>query len=96
VRQATTPCMAATLRVRGEGCMRRPRRRRSLDGATTQDVTPGPDSGFNVRTRVHEYGGGAYVLSGDAVYFSNFKARTRARARGRPPVEPRASWNLCC
>jgi len=28
---------------------------------------------FNVRTRVHEYGGGAYVASGQTVYFSNFK-----------------------
>mgnify|MGYP001496742903 CR=1 FL=1 len=27
---------------------------------------------FNVRTRVHEYGGGAYLASGDVVYFSNF------------------------
>ena len=31
--------------------------RRAADGALT-DVTPAP---FNVRTRVHEYGGGAYV-----------------------------------
>jgi len=87
--------MAASLRVHGGGCMRRPRRRRSLDGATTQDVTPGPDSGFNVRTRVHEYGGGAYVLSADAVYFSNFKARARARAAGCPPVKRSASYKLC-
>ena len=28
---------------------------------------------FNVRTRVHEYGGGSYLASGAAVYFSNFK-----------------------
>ena len=44
-----------------------------MDGGAAQDVTPGPDTGFNVRTRVHEYGGGEYVLSSDAVYFSNFK-----------------------
>jgi dipeptidyl aminopeptidase/acylaminoacyl peptidase len=42
--------------------------RRSPDGAIT-DVVP---AGFNVRTRVHEYGGGAYVVSGGRVYFSNF------------------------
>ncbi len=34
-----------------------------------EDVTP---DGFNVRTRVHEYGGGTYVVSGTTVYFSNF------------------------
>ena len=44
-----------------------------MGGGAAQDVTPAPDSGFNVRTRVHEYGGGELVLSNDAVYFSNFK-----------------------
>jgi len=33
------------------------------------DLTP---SGFNARTRVHEYGGGDYVVNGESVYFSNF------------------------
>jgi len=37
------------------------------DGSTT-DVTPPP---FNVRTRVHEYGGGAYTVAGGTVVFSN-------------------------
>ena len=32
-------------------------------------VTPQP---FNVRTRVHEYGGGAYAAAGDSIWFSNF------------------------
>lgn len=32
-------------------------------------VTPAP---FNVRTRVHEYGGGAYTVSDGTVFFSNF------------------------
>lgn len=41
--------------------------RRSPDGAVV-DVTP---PGFSVRTLVHEYGGGAYVLDGEAVVFSN-------------------------
>ncbi|HJQ71387.1 MAG TPA: S9 family peptidase [Blastocatellia bacterium] len=42
--------------------------RRTADG-NTSDVTP---PGFNARTRVHEYGGGAYIVSEGAVYFSNF------------------------
>jgi dipeptidyl aminopeptidase/acylaminoacyl peptidase len=33
------------------------------------DVTP---AGFNVRTRVHEYGGGAYTVHARTVFFSNF------------------------
>ena len=42
--------------------------KRTPDGAAL-DVTPAP---FNVRTRVHEYGGGAYAVSGGTVYFTNF------------------------
>ena len=42
--------------------------RRTPDGQTT-DVTPSP---FNARTRVHEYGGGAFAVAGGTVYFSNF------------------------
>src|SRR5437764_6350945 len=42
--------------------------RRSPDGRT-MDVTPAP---FNARTRVHEYGGGAYAVADGTVYFSNF------------------------
>lgn len=42
--------------------------RRTPDGKTT-DITPPP---FNARTRVHEYGGGAYVVHHGTVYFSNF------------------------
>jgi dipeptidyl aminopeptidase/acylaminoacyl peptidase len=41
---------------------------RSPEG-TARDITP---AGFNVRTRVHEYGGGAFVLEGRVVYFANF------------------------
>jgi len=42
--------------------------RRTPDGQTC-DVTPAP---FNVRTRVHEYGGGAFAVAGGSVYFSHF------------------------
>lgn len=34
-----------------------------------RDVTP---TGYNVRTRVHEYGGGAFLIHNNTVYFSNF------------------------
>lgn len=42
--------------------------KRSPDG-TTSDVTP---AGFNVRTRVHEYGGAAHTVHNGVVWFSNF------------------------
>ena len=42
--------------------------RRCADGDMA-DVTPPP---FNARTRVHEYGGGAYAVHAGTVYFSNF------------------------
>jgi len=42
--------------------------RRSSDG-NIEDLTP---RAYNVRTRVHEYGGGAFAVSGGIVYFANF------------------------
>lgn len=66
-----------------------------MGGGAAQDVTPAPDSGFNVRTRVHEYGGGELVLSSDAVYFSNFKA-SRGRNRdivSRHAVRSQGDWH---
>jgi dipeptidyl aminopeptidase/acylaminoacyl peptidase len=42
--------------------------RRTPDGVVT-DVTP---PAFNVRSRVHEYGGAAYAVDRGIVYFSNF------------------------
>src|SRR5215471_7742313 len=38
-------------------------------GYSPADVLPAP---FNARTRVHEYGGGAYFVFGTTVFFSNF------------------------
>ena len=42
----------------------------TLDGGRPLELVREP---FNVRTRVHEYGGGSYVVHGDTVYFSNFR-----------------------
>jgi dipeptidyl aminopeptidase/acylaminoacyl peptidase len=54
--------------------------RRAADG-TIADVTPEP---FNVRTRVHEYGGGAFVADRGEIYFSNFADQRIYRAGGDP------------
>jgi len=42
--------------------------RRSGDGQV-RDITP---KDYSVRTRVHEYGGGAFAVDGETVYFVNF------------------------
>jgi dipeptidyl aminopeptidase/acylaminoacyl peptidase len=48
---------------------------RCAEGASPADVTPGPpragEAAFNVRTRVHEYGGGSYLVSDGVIYFCN-------------------------
>jgi len=58
------------------------------------DITPAP---FNVRSRVHEYGGGAYAVHGGTVYFTNFAdQRLYVQRAGEAPealtpeVEPAA------
>ena len=43
--------------------------RAGIEGGEDVDVTPAP---FNVRTRVHEYGGGAWLVAKGVLYFSNF------------------------
>ncbi|HET9291230.1 MAG TPA: S9 family peptidase, partial [Actinomycetes bacterium] len=42
---------------------------RAIPGKPPEDLVP---EGLNARTRVHEYGGGAYALDGETLYFSNF------------------------
>ncbi len=58
--------------------------RRGGDGATV-DVTPEP---YSVRTRVHEYGGGAFLVAGGTVFFSNFADQRMYRQDAG--AEPRA------
>ena len=58
--------------------------RKGADGATV-DVTPEP---FSVRARVHEYGGGAFLVADGVVFFSNFADQRMYRQD--PGVPPRA------
>jgi dipeptidyl aminopeptidase/acylaminoacyl peptidase len=57
--------------------------RRTPDGQI-DEVTPAP---FNVRTRVHEYGGGAFLVADGIAYCSNFTDQRlyRVRADGALP-----------
>ncbi|MDR2215979.1 MAG: S9 family peptidase [Nevskiaceae bacterium] len=58
--------------------------KRTADGNVV-DVTP---SGVNVRTRVHEYGGGAFVVHRGVVYFSNFADQRLYRLASGGSPEP--------
>jgi dipeptidyl aminopeptidase/acylaminoacyl peptidase len=63
---------------------------RCLPGGEPHDVT-GPE--WNVRTRVHEYGGGAYAAQRGSVFFSNYADQRLYRqdpggAGGPRPVTP--------
>lgn len=65
---------------------------RSTVGESMTDITPSP---FNVRTRVHEYGGGAYLVHQGTVYFSNFvDQRLYRQSPGTIPVAitPEVAW----
>src|SRR5215467_4657095 len=57
---------------------------RDAQGAAKQ-LTP---EGFNVRTRVHEYGGGAYVVAPDGLWFSNFRDQKLYRQAGDAAPQP--------
>jgi dipeptidyl aminopeptidase/acylaminoacyl peptidase len=62
---------------------------RAVPGKPSEDLTP---KGLNARTRVHEYGGGAYALDGETLFFSNFADQRLYRldqGGGRPrPITP--------
>jgi dipeptidyl aminopeptidase/acylaminoacyl peptidase len=63
--------------------------RRAADGGSV-DVTPAASAGeatFSVRTRVHEYGGGSYLVSDGVVYFCNdADQRLYRQESGRTPI----------
>lgn len=54
-------------------------------GGQIAEVTP---PGFNVRTRVHEYGGGAYVAHRGTVWFANFSDQRLYRQAPGGAAEP--------
>jgi dipeptidyl aminopeptidase/acylaminoacyl peptidase len=61
---------------------------RWTEGSGAADVTP---PGYSVRSRVHEYGGGSYLVDGDTVYFANSGDQRlyRQRVGGVPqPLTP--------
>jgi dipeptidyl aminopeptidase/acylaminoacyl peptidase len=50
---------------------------------TRQELTPAP---YYVRSRAHEYGGGAYLVAGETIFFSNFSdQRLYRQDAGIPP-----------
>ena len=60
---------------------------RKPDGTLT-DITP---PGFSARTRVHEYGGGCYLVQNGTVYFSNYEDQRFYRqdpAKAPRPLTP--------
>lgn len=65
---------------------------RAGPGGVPEDITP---VSFNVRTRVHEYGGGAWLVSGGTCIFSNFADqrlyRQRADQSDPEPLTPAPS-----
>lgn len=57
---------------------------RQRPGEPPRRLTPAP---CNVRSRVHEYGGGAYAVAGESVWFSNFADNLVYLQQGdAPPV----------
>lgn len=65
--------------------------RRHADGSITDVVAPG----FNVRSRVHEYGGGAYLVADGIVYFSNFADQRVYKIDGTSGAAPLTQAGKC-
>ncbi len=61
-------------------------------GGIPEDASP---AGVNVRDRVHEYGGGAYLAAGDVVVVSDFATGRLLRVgpdRTASPITPEGAW----
>ncbi len=57
---------------------------RTADGEI-RDINPAP---YNARTRVHEYGGGAFLVAGDTVFFANFEDQRIYRQQPGEAIQP--------
>src|SRR5260370_15698367 len=67
---------------------------RANPGGEPDAVTPDDANAFNVRTRVHEYGGGAFAVQDGTVYFSNFADQRLYHQDSGPaprPITPAAA-----
>jgi dipeptidyl aminopeptidase/acylaminoacyl peptidase len=66
---------------------------RAASDGSTADLTPAP---FNVRSGVHEYGGGSYVVAGGIVVFSHFADgrlyRLDPGSQTPVPITPEGPW----
>ncbi|MEJ7837780.1 MAG: prolyl oligopeptidase family serine peptidase [Thermomicrobiales bacterium] len=62
-------------------------------GSDPAELTPAP---FNVRSRVHEYGGGAWVGDTDLQIFSNVPDNRlyRRESTGTRPITPESAWRF--
>lgn len=58
--------------------------RRNRNGEI-KEINPPP---YNARTRVHEYGGGAYLVAGDSVFFANFEDQRLYRHQRGTAIQP--------
>ncbi|MEL4894469.1 S9 family peptidase [Crocosphaera sp. Alani8] len=63
----------------------------SPDGQITE-ITPQP---FNVRTRVHEYGGGAFLVDNGVVYFVNYQDQRIYQQLPNEEAKPLTPENQC-
>ena len=61
---------------------------RATKGGEPEPATPDDDNGFSVRTRAHEYGGGAFAVSDGVVYFSNDADQRLYRQEGAKESQP--------
>ena len=59
--------------------------RQALVGWDGREVADQVPAGFDVRTRVHEYGGAPFTIAGDAVYASEYTDQRLYRLGGRHP-----------
>jgi dipeptidyl aminopeptidase/acylaminoacyl peptidase len=54
---------------------------RKRDNGAVEAVTPDDANAWSVRTRVHEYGGGAFAVAEGVIYFSNYADQRLYRQR---------------